>query len=209
VGGINMEKNWRYHNVEEYYNDILPYIDKKVNKVKAEINNYSKKKKDKLLKDISKYDRLKKENALEVEILEAAANIVKQDVDDWIRASTDPNTPIKEIILRSIYGKTYNFNFICQNLLYNNINITDEVIEDLTYIRSSMFDFSSWNDKNVLSIMKRAAVIEEATFNDSKYAYRTSGNYDVRIVFDLESYFGSVSEVLKFLNKYITEDLTY
>lgn len=151
-----MNKDWRMTE-DEFYKWIRKYLDFKIEQFKDRLSgqpctqyNYEARK---LIRGFE----LTKDKYNINWYLDKARNIVIKDVDDWSYTSGCPATSIKELMLRAIYGKLYDFNYLAYCTLWINKNINEDAIEDLIYISSGLFSFKEWDDEHVKAVCDSAA----------------------------------------------------
>lgn len=200
-----MNKDWRYKCKTDFLNEAFVYISKHIINIMDNIGD---------IINETKIDRVKKYytdyiNAINrgedlEEIIKIGSNIVKEDVVNWSQVSTNRNTTIKEIVLRILIGRLCHFNYIAVILLHDNINITEDIIDEITYITSKYFSFREWDDDHVKAVSSCAAgKIEPTKDKEMKKLYSSERLCSdlIAVKFDIDSYSGFLSD--KFKKKYI------
>ena len=186
---MNQEKYWRYSSVDEFYEDAIQYIDNHISGIERNIDSFCIEKIPTIKDLINSYKAAKESNMEVNKLLAIGCKVVEKDVKDWSTFSTDPNSTLKDIMLRILIGKMYSFNYVCLLLTCNNLNLTSDFIADAIYVRSELFRFDEWDDKHVSVVAKCAT--SGANMKDdinimSLYSYRKITRKPIPIVYNLD-----------------------
>lgn len=94
-------------------------------------------------------------------IVYIGAKLLSVDVKDWANTSMNETTPLQDLIIRAIldmYVLDTQAATLAVCYLYNNINVTEQFIDDIIYIHSGLFAFDEWDDKHVAAVTDCAAL---------------------------------------------------
>lgn len=183
--------NYLYNKINEFEQDKLPKYkyNPRVNSIRNKIKKF---------KDIYESGDYNIED-----VIKAGMRVVLEDVEDWGTISSSATTPLQEIVIRSILSVQYKCNYISICLIYNNINLNEDFIEDIMYIYSGLFRFNEWDDEHVNAVTNCIANRDKMNNNEAllnlydKYRLKAS---TIPVKFNLNDYCGELSR--EFLDKY-------
>ena len=207
-------KTWRFNSENEFNMYALEYITAHVDKLVDQLERFSKEK-GRIIKEKIKdyYFLLRCKKVTIEELIDLGISIVKEDVNDWGDFSVDTNSSLKDIALRTILGKRYNFSYVCYTFLYYNKNITEDFIEDMMYVDSPLFRFDEWDDTHVRAVCDCIAAgnkMKEDVVLRKMYSGRPELTDDtIRIKFNLDEYDNISRAFLKKYEKFVKQYKDY
>lgn len=205
------DKYWRYNSEEDFYNDAVIYVTNHVINIDKKFDSmvFDKKRKGIIKNNIKKYMEMynSDEGYNSRELLEIGAKIVAEDVNEWGEFSCNPNSTLKDIMLRNIIGLLFGFSYISILLIYNNVNICEDFLEDLIYVNSGLFEFYQFDDEHVNAVCTCVSLLEPMKENEEILRlYRNDDerltNRPIRLPFNLNDYYGNDLISLDFARKY-------
>ena len=146
----------RYKKEEDFLEKLVEYLEEEIVRVKAL---------DRELWDPRKaaeFDRAyisSKEAGSTVAKVKAYANMLKMDVDNWLKFSMSSDTEVDKIIMRLILDYYYLKEpsaTICISYLSSNRNITENDVKEIIYISSGFFRFDEWDSEHVNAVVNSA-----------------------------------------------------
>ena len=152
-------KTWRVKNIKEFYQKFEKILDERNEYI---LNNYEEIFKAKDSKEYySRFNHfnilLDKINTLEnstrnedniEEIIKSKLYIYNEDILHWAQSSLNPKSK-EEIILKVLANKIFNVSIICVSYVCGSELLDEDLLSDIIFIQSNVFDFSKWDDIHV------------------------------------------------------------
>ena len=106
-------------------------------------------------------------NKYRIDKLKAVANNVK----DWAKFSTNPESP-EDIAFRVIVFEKFGISLCCLSYICHYSTLPEDFIDDIIFITSGLFSFNKWDDTHVHAIVKS---IEDNDFKNENLLKLFSG----------------------------------
>lgn len=196
-------KPWRFTSEEDYHKEAIKYVTKHIKNFSQKLDLFNNDKRKKIFHNISKYYEMYNSNYTPYILLENGVNIIKEDIQGWREFSAGINSPLNDIMLRTLIGKEFNFNYVATCLLHCNILITEDFIEDMIYVQSNLFRFDEWDDKHVEAVTNCAANSNIETKDKNLLELYNKDRLESQIItikFNFNDYNGRLSS--QFIEKY-------